>query len=47
MKGSVFKIFIADNAGSEVQSLPSASLVAGKGIEGDRYFLGKGTFSEN
>lgn len=47
MNGSVFKIFIADDAGSEVQALSSASLVAGKGIEGDRYFLGKGTFSEN
>ena len=46
MKGSVFKIFIANNAGSEIQSISSASVVAGKGIEGDRYFIGKGTFSE-
>ena len=46
MNGSVFAIFIADNAGSKMKSVSSASLVAGKGIEGDRYFHGKGTFSD-
>lgn len=46
MKGKVFKIFITDMPGNEMQSISSASLVAGKGIEGDRYFNGKGTFSE-
>ncbi len=46
MKGSIFRIFIAENAGSEIQSVSSASLIAGKGIEGDRYYLGIGTFSE-
>ena len=45
MKGSVFSIYIADNPKSKMQSIPKASLVAGKGIEGDRYFYGKGTFS--
>ena len=29
-----------------MQLVASASLVAGKGIEGDRYFTGKGTFSK-
>ena len=28
-----------------MQSLQNATLVAGKGIEGDRYFVGVGTFS--
>lgn len=46
MKGNVFEIFIAVNAGDKAQSISSASLVAGKGIEGDRYFNGVGTFSE-
>ena len=46
MKGSVFEIYIADNPKSKMQSIPEASLVAGKGLEGDRYFNGKGTFSE-
>jgi len=46
MKGSIFKIFIAKNAGSKAQPISSASVVAGKGIEGDRYYNGKGTFSK-
>lgn len=46
MEGSVFDIYIADNPKSKMQSIPKASLVAGKGLEGDRYFDGKGTFSE-
>ena len=46
MEGNVFDIFITDDAGNEMKSITSASLVAGKGIEGDRYFTGKGTFSE-
>ena len=46
MKGMVLDIFIAENPESEMRSIPEASLVSGKGIEGDRYFCGKGTFSE-
>lgn len=46
MTGNVFKIFISKSPKTEMQSILSASLVAGKGIEGDRYFHGKGTFSE-
>ena len=46
MTGSVFKIFISTSPKAEMISLSSALLVAAKGIEGDRYFNGKGTFSE-
>jgi len=46
MKGSIFKIYISESAGSEIKSISSATLIAGKGIENDRYFQGKGTFSE-
>jgi len=44
--GNVYKIFISESPSTEMQSISSASLVAGKGIEGDRYFNGSGTFSE-
>lgn len=46
MKGSIFDIYIAENTKSNMQSISSANLVAGKGIEGDRYFNGNGTFSD-
>ena len=46
MNGTVFDIFIAESPESDMRSLAEVSLVAGKGIEGDRYFYGKGTFSE-
>lgn len=46
MQGTIHSIHIAENPDKAMQSLSSASLVAGKGIEGDRYFIGKGTFSE-
>ncbi len=46
MKGRIYKIYIANEAGSKIQSISSASLIVGKGIEGDRYFKGEGTFSE-
>src|SRR5882757_9695046 len=45
MRGSVKSIYIADGAHSEMKSLVSAEFVAGKGIVGDRYFIGKGEFS--
>ena len=46
MNGIVSNLFIATKAGEGVQSIDSASLIAGKGIEGDRYYSGQGTFSE-
>ena len=38
-------IHIAGKASGAMQSLNEARLVAGRGIEGDRYFLGTGTYS--
>ena len=46
MNGIVSNLFIATKAGEGVQSIDSASLIAGKGIKGDRYYSGQGTFSE-
>lgn len=46
MKGTIVHIFISPHGGKCIESLDTANLVAGKGIDGDRYFLGTGTFSE-
>ncbi|MCG8668110.1 MAG: MOSC domain-containing protein [Pseudomonadales bacterium] len=46
MTGIIEEIFIAQLAGQELIAQQSAQLVAGKGIVGDRYYLGEGTFSE-
>ena len=43
--GEVVHIHIASAASMEMEELDAATLVAGKGIEGDRYFLGTGTYS--
>jgi hypothetical protein len=42
---SLLHIHIAPTASAKMEELPEASLVAGRGIEGDRYFLGTGTYS--
>lgn len=39
-------IFIAESSQSPMVSVPSVELVAGKGVVGDRYFSGNGTFSK-
>lgn len=44
--GVVARLAIAPAAEAPMVALPSASVVAGRGIEGDRYFDGAGTFSE-
>lgn len=41
----VVQILIADSPKSEMRSLNEAVAIAGRGIEGDRYFRGEGTFS--
>jgi MOSC domain-containing protein YiiM len=41
----VVEILVAESPASAMKSLQSARLVAGRGIEGDRYFEGVGTFS--
>jgi MOSC domain-containing protein YiiM len=43
--GSLLHIFIAEQASVEMQEMPEANLIAGVGIEGDRYATGKGYYS--
>jgi steroid delta-isomerase-like uncharacterized protein len=43
--GRVVSISITSAAAAPVQMLDAAHAVAGKGLEGDRYFSGEGTFS--
>ncbi|MGE0035979.1 MAG: MOSC domain-containing protein [Xanthobacteraceae bacterium] len=45
-KGELLHIHVAPVASSEMAELDAAMLVAGRGIEGDRYFLGTGTYSK-
>ncbi len=44
--GEVLHIHIASAASMEMEELDEATLIPGKGIEGDRYFLGTGTYSD-
>ena len=46
MTAKVDAIYIARDAGAAMEYLQEASLMAGRGIEGDRYFSGAGTFSK-
>jgi hypothetical protein len=46
LTGSVEAIFIAAEAEAEPQPVEAAAAVAGRGLEGDRYFVGSGTFFE-
>ena len=43
--GKLLHIHIAEAASHEMEELQQAELIAGKGIVGDRYFTGKGTYS--
>jgi MOSC domain-containing protein YiiM len=43
--GRLLHIHIAPAASHEMQEIAEARCVAGRGIEGDRYFLGVGTYS--
>jgi MOSC domain-containing protein YiiM len=43
--GRLLHIHIAERASLPMQELEEATLVAGRGIEGDRYFNGTGTYS--
>ncbi len=47
MPGTIETIHIAETDGAPVQEIPSANLIAGVGIEGDRYAVKSGTFSNN
>jgi hypothetical protein len=44
-EGSVVSIHIALEASASMQSCSEAKAVPGRGIEGDRYFVGKGFYS--
>jgi MOSC domain-containing protein YiiM len=44
--GSVTGLFIAPAAEAPMTSLESVACVPGRGLDGDRYFHGEGTFSE-
>lgn len=43
--GRLLHILIADDAGESLRSLREAKAVAGRGLEGDRYFYARGTFN--
>ena len=45
MKGNVVAIYAAPTAEAPMQALAEAQLEAGRGIVGDRYYAGTGTFS--
>ncbi len=44
-QGSVLSIHIAKEASAPMESLTEVRAVPGKGLEGDRYFHGRGTYS--
>lgn len=44
-QGQVLSIHIAKVAGAPMESVMSARAVAGKGLQGDRYYEGTGTYS--
>ena len=46
-QGSVVSIHISAEASKPMQAVAEVRAVAGKGLEGDRYFAKQGTFSDN
>lgn len=44
-QGSVVSIHIATEAGAPMATVAEARAVPGRGLEGDRYFLGRGIYS--
>jgi len=46
MQGQLLGIFITENRSQPMIAHKSAQAVAGRGLEGDRYFLEQGTFSK-
>jgi MOSC domain-containing protein YiiM len=43
-EGSVVAVFLTANGGGVPQETPEVEAVAGRGLRGDRYFAGAGTF---
>ncbi len=46
-RGTLVSIHISPTAAAPVRTIPEARVVPGKGIEGDRYFDGRGTWSNH
>ena len=46
-QGQIIAIFIALAAGKPVTEIQQAHAVPGKGLEGDRYFIGAGNYSDH
>jgi MOSC domain-containing protein YiiM len=44
-EGMLVSIHVAPSATAAMQAVPRVRAVAGRGLEGDRYFLAQGTFS--
>ena len=44
--GTVVALFIVDQMSAPMKKVDQLNALAGKGIEGDRYFLGSGTYSK-
>jgi MOSC domain-containing protein YiiM len=44
-QGSVVSIHLAPQAAAPMESVPAARAVPGRGLEGDRYYLGTGVYS--
>jgi MOSC domain-containing protein YiiM len=45
-EGTLVSIYVAPHAKATMTLLPRVRAVAGRGLEGDRYFAAEGTFSE-
>lgn len=45
--GSVVSLHLASAGGAPMQTIDEARAIVGRGIEGDRYFTGVGTYSKN
>lgn len=46
MNGEIIGIFITSTGAAPLRAVQSVNAVAGRGLEGDRYFAGAGTFSK-
>lgn len=45
-EGSVVAVFLAAEGGADTAETPEVNAVAGRGLEGDRYFAAAGTFQK-
>ena len=47
VEGTIVSLHVAPTGGAEMQTLKRVQAVAGRGLEGDRYFSGLGTYSKD